>query len=154
MQEPEHQDVWLGQHDGWYYKIYLHGKGEPYNCGGQGTWCYYIYIPERRLSAEDFQKLWLEPQPTEYSITSYDYYNTPVASLFWHGGVTYYEKHGEEPGKRCVEFGCDYNHLYDNHQDWSLRLILSDVKQTIKELNELYPSSNLKSNLNSPCNQP
>lgn len=142
MQEPEHIDNWSGQHDGWCYKISLHGKGKPYQCGGQGTWCYYIFIPERRLSAEDFHKLWLEPQPTVYSFTAYEYYKTPVSNLYWHGGVTYYAKHGEEFGKRCVEFGCDYNHVYDDLTHWTLQDILFDVEQTIKELNELYPPCN------------
>lgn len=140
--KPEHQDVWRGTYNDWPYKVVLHGKGKAHCAGGQGTWCYYIYIHESRIGKEAFEHLWLKPQKLEhFSFVSYDYYKTPVAALDWHGDVTYYEKYGEVEGKRCVEFGCDYNHLYDDQTHWTLELVLLELQETLNQLIALYPNA-------------
>lgn len=139
------QNVWGGTHLGWRFKISHWGEGGLIN-QGRGTWCYYVFIPESRIGKEEFEKLWLEPRlvkitPESKGFITYDYFNTKVSDLPWHGGVTYYEKHGEMEGFRCVEFGCDYNHLYDDETHWNLDLVLFDLMETIEALNDLYPEA-------------
>lgn len=127
---------WTGTHNGLNFKIVHWGKGESYCAGGQGVWNYYIYINEKQTNR--FPELWLEPKVidpgTSRSFVLYDYYKTFIASADWHGGVTYYAKHGEVSGPRTVEFGCDYNHLYDSHCVHTLESVLSDCKRTIDEI--------------------
>lgn len=146
MKQPEHQDCWRGSHLDWQYKIILHSKGQHHAAGGQGTWCYYIYIAEHRIGTPAFEKLWLDPEvSSKWKFVTYNYFNTPVSNLDWHGGVTFYAKHGEVVGHRCVEFGYDYNHLYDGETKWTLELVLANLERTIEQLEQLYPASELRS---------
>lgn len=101
------------------------------------TWTYYVYIHEDLV--QDFDSLWLPPKLSEIREgrkpwLSYAYEDTWVANLPWHGGVTFYSKHGELPGYRCVEFGCDYAHLWDNAEYLTIEDILPDVIVTITAL--------------------
>lgn len=146
MQTPKanKQNVWRGEHLGWHFRIVHWGEGG-YTNNGRGTWNYYVYLSEQRIGKEAFEKLWLAPEVKKWSpeskgYVSYDYFNTPVSDLPWHGGVTYYDKHGEVEGFRSVEFGCDYSHLYDDQVHWTLDLVLFDVAETIEAINALYPS--------------
>lgn len=109
----DYQEAWRGSHKGVYFKVVLWNKGADHTPGGGGIWNCYIYIPEKR--AVNFAKLWLEDNRFRFSPESperiqHDYSRLPIEM---HGGLTYYAKHGHPEGHRCVEVGCDYNHLWD-----------------------------------------
>ncbi len=138
------QTKWRGEAHGFQFSIVHWGEDQNIN-EGKGVWNYYVYISERRAK-EKFAELWLEPKlnkivETAPGFVSYDYYNTPVANVHWHGGPTYYAKHGELEGHRSVEFGCDYNHLWDMEGGYMTEIedVVYDVLKTCEELNELYP---------------
>lgn len=52
----------------------------------------------------------------------------------WNGGVTYYRKHGELAGFRCVEYGCDYQHSWDEGREYTVTSVLLDAVCTINHL--------------------
>lgn len=70
---------------------------------------------------------------------SHDYYSEPlICDIELHGGISYYEKHNYLEGCRCVEVGCDYNHLWDHERGYqpSLEEVLSDACDTVDWLYE------------------
>lgn len=138
--EPTLKQIWTGTHLGFTYEIIHWGVDQGMN-EGKGVWNYYIYLYESKTP--DFDKLWLEPRHVEsLSFITYDYNELPIANIYWHGGVTYYFKHGEVPGYRTVQFGCDFNHLYDHdcRLNYTLEDALQEVFHTCRELQELYPN--------------
>lgn len=145
MNKPHISTVWQGDHLGFHYKISHWGLENIHLNEGKGVWNYYVFLYESRIP--DFQSLWLEPElikitPESTGYVTYKYYDLAPAQLSWHGGVTYYAKHGELVGYRSIELGCDYSHLWDHENDFATTLddVLYDVEQTCKELNVLYPS--------------
>lgn len=142
--EPTLKQTWTGTHLGFTYESIHRGVDQGMN-EGKGVWNYYIYLYESKTP--DFDKLWLEPHllkitPESTGFITYDYNELPIANIYWHGGVTYYSKHGEVPGYRTVQFGCDFNHLYDQEYgfDYTLEDVLQEVFRTCRELQELYPN--------------
>lgn len=110
---------------------------------GRGIWCYYIIIPEQKVSPDTWKKLWLPAKKVKFSAVSpvrifYDYNKSILRQVSWHCGITYYQKYGQVKGFRSVEVGCDYDHLYDHEQYWSLELIESDAKRTADEILEKF----------------
>lgn len=99
-------------------------------------WTYYIVLRERVLK-DKFEQLWLE-RDTESTLSFpvYRYEETPIAKLDWHGGVTFYQKLGTEPGFRGVEFGCDYNHYWDQGRDYSLEQVYSEALATLDQIKD------------------
>lgn len=118
------------------------GKFPPMN-NGKGCWNYYVYLHERKLT--NFNDFWLEPKVKEFSpggtkYVSYDYYSSPLSSVDWHGGITFWEVHNLLiPGQRVIQIGCDYSHLFDQERnyDYDLTDVLSDCLRTIEELHPL-----------------
>jgi hypothetical protein len=139
--KPEQQDCYRGIYRDISYKISRHAKGQSYTPQSEGIWCYYIYLHESKV--KDFASLWAEGEvvkitPESYGFVSYEYYKEPFNSIEFHGGITYYAKHGEFEGHRSVELGCDYNHLWDIERGYGYGLtdILVDVKSTIDSVYE------------------
>lgn len=60
----------------------------------------------------------------------FDYFNCSLASLDWHGGITFYEEcFNNEMRKTVVRAGCDYQHLWDEayrSRDYGDEIIQSD----------------------------
>lgn len=117
---------------------------DPYLNDGFGAWCYYIRIHERFCPG--FEELWLPAKRVKYfedspERLSFEYGKTKVAcEAEWHGGVTYYAKHGQETGHRTVEFGCDYSHLWDQERGFeniTLEEVQCDAIRTADEIVEL-----------------
>ena len=144
----KHQDVWRGRHNGFSYKIV---KWKGYE--NKPIWNYYIIIDVRQLPHELISLFDLKPYINKYGRFSHDYdgyydeeefkLGTGFATLEWHGGITYYDK------QICTESnlyygtvtaGCDYNHYCDEEQTYSLDAVFEDVKNTINDLIEQYPS--------------
>jgi hypothetical protein len=129
-------ETWEGEHNGLAFKItsrHIEGVGP--------AWNYYVYLPERLLK-ERFSEVWLEPRvvkitPESREFVDYVYYKSNSLNVdSWHGGITHYAKHGEVPGFRSVEVGCDYQHLWDREGGYSATLesVTFDCKRTIEEL--------------------
>lgn len=124
-------ETWQANIDG--YRIKIIRQDEEYrNRVDVPGWCYYIVIPERNVPSK-FRQLWLEPKKYTWGV-SYDYSDTPISGLNWHGGVTFYQKHGEVEGHRAVEFGCDYSHYWDQGQDYRLEDVYADALVTLDEI--------------------
>lgn len=96
-----------------------HGKDMEFY-KGNGCWCFYLYIHEKNI--EDFERWWLPDIVTKFSFVTHDYDELPLGGVPFHGGVTYYAKHGHSEGKRSVQIGCDYGHLWDSERDFSYSL--------------------------------
>ena len=133
------QRVWRGSYRGLAFKIVSWPFAGLEDKFPSGAWNYYIYLPETRVP--NFSTIWLEDKATRYTPTSplrvsHDYYNSPLASVKMHCGITYYSKHGHTEGCRCVEIGCDYQHLYDDGQSYDENDVLRDAVETIDDLHE------------------
>lgn len=142
IKQPRHQDVWQGIYRGLSYKIVHWGVDESFTPGGNGNWNYYVFLPEHKV--KDFAAIWLEDKvykskPEVRGYITHDYFNNPATNVDWHGGATYYAKHGHTEGYRCVEVGCDYAHLWDYERErgYTLSEVLTDVQHTIDELQPL-----------------
>lgn len=122
--------TYIGNHRGLSFQIKQLEAGE---LPGEYIWYYYIRLKE--ATTPNFESLWIHPLLDEASV-SYQYKETWPAKLYWHGGVTYYAKHGEVPGHRAVEFGCDYSHFLDMQRgyDYTLDEVLCDVITTCNEI--------------------
>lgn len=141
--ELEEQTTWRFFHRKLAGKITHHSKS--FN-DGKGIWCYYVIIPESSIP-EHFQPLWLEPRLVKLSdesrgFVTYNYEDLPPAKVDWHGGVTFYAKHGELPGHRSIELGCDFNHLFDYEAGLSYNLETVAIK-ALKTLNQIANLYNL-----------
>lgn len=140
-----HKDVWTTTHEKLTIEVCRHAVGELVN-DGKGIWCYYVYIREDQCPIGFFDKLWLpdiiiRSWPTSPNRITHHYEHL-FPSCEWHGGVTYYAKHGHVPGHRCVQIGCDFSHLWDSEKNFDYRLkdIIFEAQRTAalisKELNE------------------
>lgn len=104
-------------------------------------WTYYIYLYERHC--KDFDAIWLADKLTSWSesgpkhITN-DYYDSPLANIEMHGGITYYSKHGQVEGHRTVQIGCDFQHLHDEGQTYYVEDILREARITADECVETF----------------
>lgn len=103
-------------------------------------WCHYIYIQLDQLPEDSREGFWLKPRQAELPVSkrnfvSYDYFDSPISGLTWHGGITFYEKRGGVDGEsRMIKAGCDYQHLWDDGQHYTFESVLFEVKETIDSL--------------------
>jgi len=141
-QKLDETKAWRGTYKGLHFEIKHWGVGQSHTPANDGTWNYYVWLPERKLL--DFATHWLEGRvvkiiPESLGFVAYDYCAIPAANVDWHGGVTYYAKHGEVEGFRSIELGCDYNHLWDHERGerYTLDEVVADVQRTIDELQPL-----------------
>ncbi len=133
----EAQRTWRGSYRDLQFKIVswqFRGLEDRYP---SGAWNYYVYIPETKVP--NFAAIWLDDEvkkltPVSRGRVSHAYYASPLGSVDMHGGITYYQKHGHTEGYRCVEIGCDYQHLHDDGQEYDERDVLRDAMQTIDDL--------------------
>ena len=108
-------------------------------------WCHYIHLSLEQLPEESREQFWLSPKPQEMSVSkrkyvSYDYWDSIISSLEFHGGCTFYEKvSGVDGSPRVVKIGCDYQHLWDDGQNYSVNSVLFEVKESIDSLHALIP---------------
>jgi hypothetical protein len=101
------------------------------------SWCHYIRINlDKQLTKEQADKFWLEPKKRETLSghrISYDYYDSIINGIEFHGGCTWYSKESspDEPDNRVVKIGCDYQHLWDEGNSYGLNYVYDEVKQSI-----------------------
>lgn len=104
------------------------------------NWNFYLYINLEAIP-DKADSYWLEPRIDRKRV-HYDYSRHSVlASLPWHGGITYYSKEsGFEGGPRIIKVGCDFMHSWDyEHGEYNLDLVLYEVKKTIENFRQLVP---------------
>lgn len=105
-------------------------------------WCYYVYLHESKCT--NFSELWLEDKlvkitPESEGWITHEYNEEPLlCNIEMHGGITYYAKHNYLEGYRCVEIGCDYNHLWDQERGYQpdIEEVLNDACNTVDWLYE------------------
>jgi hypothetical protein len=139
--------VWRGQHRGVQFQIKnrdgIDGLDQP-----SGAWTAYIFLHETMLTNFDFW--WLPDELSRFTEASpervsHDYMRLPAEM---HGGLTYYAKHGHSVGHRCVELGCDYQHLWDEGQHYSERSVMAE---TMGSIDKLYADGHMKSTEQPPA---
>ncbi len=130
---------WDGSYQELRFEISFWGEGVMNE--SKGMWNYYLLIPEQILARADFETLWLSPQKTRYlkggqEHILYNYYNSPLCDLDWHGEITFYTKNGGLDGaKRWIKVGCDYGHLFDQERcsPYTLESVTEDAIATTKK---------------------
>jgi hypothetical protein len=138
--EPEEKVAtkWFGVYRGIRYEINRFA-GFQHN-SQKFSWTHYILLTLDQVSEEHREKFWLTP---EYSKAweggierlSYSYYDSIIAQVEFHGGCTWYSKEsGPDEKTRVVKFGCDYQHLWDEGQDYSLSYVVAEAKKSIDSL--------------------
>lgn len=132
------QRVWLASHREIGYKIvnWHHSpEARMEDYWPSGSWNFYIYLPEKKCP--DFAKIWLPDLEKEWSpggrkYVTHAYWTEPLGSVEMHCDITFYEKHGHVEGHRCVELGCDYQHLYDEEQSYDEQDVARDAVAAIE----------------------
>lgn len=70
----------------------------------------------------------------------FDYDESPLNALAFHGGITFYEEDKSiESGRTIVKVGCDYQHLYDDHYqtaDHGREILERDGRSLAEEFKE------------------
>lgn len=137
MNDLTHHNKWFGSHRELNYSItQVPGRND-----GHDAWCFYVTIHERQLVADIFNAIWLPPRIAKLSeehrgYIMHDYSDCLLANADWHGGITFYKKHGELEGYRAVEGGCDYSHLFDQElgYPYTLESVDAEARQCIDSL--------------------
>ena len=133
-----------GSYKGINFLISHHGMGDSYR--PEGTWCYYLLIHEKQLPDEYKDDFILAPEFDDKGRVSHNYYDTRIADLDWHCGITYYSKEGGADGEPItIKMGCDYAHLWDEGKSYNKESVLCDVKNSVKKLFELFPDIKIRS---------
>ena len=133
-----------GTYKGINFMISHHGIGDSYR--PDGTWCYYLLINEKQLPDEYRDDFILSPKFDDIGRVSHDYYDTKIADLDWHCGITYYSKEGGADGEPItVKMGCDYAHYWDEGKSYNKVSVLYDVKDSIHKLFVLFPDIKIRS---------
>ena len=138
MEKLNKSTTWKKMMGGVSIEIIHWGEDEPLMNHGRGIWNHYVYIYEANLPKVMFESIWLPDQPNTMlgsgrKYVSHDYYGChPLNEPDWHGGITFYAKHGQLEGTRCVQVGCDYNHLHDEEHTWTLEQVLQDAEAVAK----------------------
>ncbi len=130
------REQWTGIYKGVRFEISKHKNYDKKDC-----WCHYIILAiDSQMSPENADQFWLKPRYHKYSEsgvehTFYDYYESIIGKISFHGGCTWYSKESNEDEKRRqVKIGCDYNHLWDEGKCYNVDYVYEQVKETIDSL--------------------
>lgn len=107
------------------------------------SWCHYIHLNLDQLPPSIRDDFWLPPKESGFGKRkriTYDYMDSIIYNLEWHGGCTYYDKTGGFDGEpRRIKAGCDYQHYWDEGKEYDFDYVLSEAKATIDSLHALIP---------------
>lgn len=127
---------WHGKYKGIKFEI------ANWTLGGRPGWAYYLLPDLKQLPPRfDFD---LRPERGETGLMGgrlyFKYEESFWGKLYWHGGITFYEKLWDGVGKiRGFKVGCDYQHSFDSIHRYSERTLEKDCKASIDSLWELLP---------------
>jgi hypothetical protein len=108
-----------------------------YHIKEKDNWNYYVYFRKFDMPIELFNLLTAGIKEGKYS--SCNYYDSPVANLDWHGGITFGQLTRDENSELiCLKAGCDYQHYWDEDFDYCLDYVLGDALKTIDGFFETY----------------
>jgi hypothetical protein len=114
-----------------------------FHIGDREGWAYYLYLRLDAIPEESNpESFWLKSREEKHAgRPAYDYSLHEIMSdLDWHGGITYYSKESsDDDGYRVIKIGCDYQHSFDQGQDYTVESVLLDVKRSIDKFRELVP---------------
>ena len=115
MNKLKKSEVWQERIDNMAIKII---KSSPYDNTFGSQWFYYIFLHE--AYCKNFEELWFPNIiKDEYCTNNYSLSDI-FDKLEFHGGISCYRKHGHSKGFRTVEFGCDFQHLWDEGNIYTL----------------------------------
>lgn len=98
------------------------------------NWTHYIYLNlDKQIKDKEIaDKLWLKPRYDDKGRCNYDYYDSIINDIEFHGGCTWYSKEGSVDEKgRFIKVGCDYQHSWDTGRCYSLEYVKEQVRETI-----------------------
>jgi len=105
-------------------------------------WTHYIIINldkhiKDKTIADSF---WLNPYYDDKNRVSYKYYNSIISEIEFHGGCTWYSKESSPDEKtRVIKIGCDYQHSWDDGNEYTLSYVENEVQRTIDSFLEITP---------------
>ncbi len=134
----QERKVWTGIYRGVAFEIQNFSLGFK----EMQAWTHYLLIPlDDQLSPENADKLWLPPRYNKLPVSKREYlvYDYEGTGIEFHGGCTFYEKtSGVDDKRRHIKIGCDYQHLWDEGQQYSVESVYREVKESIDSFIELY----------------
>lgn len=104
------------------------------------NWTMYLYIHLDRIpEGINPDSLWLTKQPSSIGKTKfYHYYKAPIIpDIGFPGGCTFYAKVDDDP--RVIKIGCDYQHLWNEGETYTIEDIVYDAKYAIESFLRLVP---------------
>lgn len=132
---------------------------ESYSEPDRLAWCHYIYVNELGVPAEWVERLFLPAKMERFTPSSperetFDYMDSALAGLEWHGGITFYELVSTTPGQRVLKAGCDYQHSWDEGIEYDADGVIREAKATIDSLWQMVPGLLVWSNIDGSWNPP
>ena len=136
---------WVKKHKGVTYELSFHGyrgAGESlgfYDEGHEGTWCYYIYVPESMYPHRfnDFAVTYeggFGRQGPAWDSVSFD------TEITWASSERGYDRKTNKP-KETSKVGCDYNHLWHREGGYTdtYSSVNRDAINTVESLLSSHP---------------
>lgn len=116
--------------------------------GDMTCWNYYLNIKAKQLSDETLKEAILHCDPTDDYPTC-DYESGIFSDLDWHGGITFYEKIYDGEGKlEGFKVGCDYQHFFDQKNQYTFEMIFDDCSRSIDKLWDKFPDMKIRCSWN------
>ena len=125
--------LYRGEHKGVRFEI-VRFDSYSFDYNREYNWCYYIYINlDKQIEDKKIaDSLWLKPKVIKDKHISYDYYDSIVGKIYFHGGCTFYSKESSVDNiDRLIKIGCDFQHYADDGQEYYIQYVLNEAKFTI-----------------------
>jgi len=100
-------------------------------------WCGYLYLElDQMADAKLRQSLWPKPIPLGIGDRMVTHAPDWLDALDFHGGLSYFGKRLGPGDERGVKIGCDYRHLDDEDEAFSVDGVLHDMRRAVDRLHE------------------
>lgn len=127
------KEIWFDEYRGIRFEINKF-EATDYASG----WTFYLYLSPQQFPESVRDSLYPKLYFTQFG-TPIEYYGygdeMPISQLDWHGGLTW-SSNETKPGRpfESFKFGCDFQHLWDMHQTYSLDGVKKEVELCIDSL--------------------
>lgn len=140
MSELSEQTVWYGNYKNIIFEIRRFPASKELDPDKEYCWCHYITIWISQFPKEMHKELRPKVYYTQFGtrIESHNW-DGKLANIHFHGGCTYYRVEHRTETDTLLKVGCDYQHYWDMHKEYSLKYVLSEVKKTIDDLWLTFP---------------